>query len=42
MKDWKITYENGDVVYITMDAPGIANMWIHDPYIKDIRQVRGH
>ncbi len=39
MKNWKITYENGDVIYITMDAKGIANMWIYDPYIIDIKEI---
>jgi hypothetical protein len=39
MKKWQIKYENGDIIYITMDIKGVSNMWIYDPYITEIREI---
>ena len=39
MKQYEITYINGDKFTITTDSKGIANIAMYDNLIKDIKEI---
>ena len=39
MENYKLTFDDGSIEYIVMDAKGIANIWVNDPYVISIEKV---